>query len=246
MDVYQLHELYVFNNERRENLLKKALEKPTKFEQMQFVVDYFLNNLPLETIAEIDGVNPKVVFPFAYDYSFLEDYSSENSRVQHYREYKPGAFGYTLPMGDNDVRVRPPIKIYPSIFALKMATCQMFASEIARFALDFGIDCKIIKKFTPCYDNFIGTDTKFNQMAYDRLIHMNHYYNIITIDGVDYKIDIAGGLTCLDFNKNHPESAVDPNLFYFSTKDINPFEPMIPPMKLVSADNKHPAGNNFE
>lgn len=215
MDQFEMAEVYIFNNERRDRLLQAANEQPTPFLKLKFVVDYFINNLSLEQIAKIDTVPIESVKLFEYDYSFLEDYNSSFSRIQKVYEYKPGVFAYTLTQADTDLRDRT-TRIYPTIFALKMATCQMFASEIQRFAMDFGIDSKIQDAISYCYDNFSGSLTNLEHINYDRIVKMHHYYNILNIDGEELKVDIAGFLTALDYNENHPQVQIDTSNFYFS------------------------------
>ncbi len=101
----------------------------------------------------------------------------------------------------------------------------MFANEIKRFAHEFGIECEIVKTLETCYDNFNGITTAQKPPRTNRLINMHHYYNIVTIDGKKYKIDVAGYLTAQDFNKNYPEAIIDCQDFFFS-ENLNkkPFE----------------------
>lgn len=233
MTEQEMHEIYLFNNERRSFLLSKALEKPTPFEQMKYVVDYFTNTLPAEEIMSIDDTEN--VIQFCYDYSYLEDYNATFGRMQFCRAYKQDTFGITLPMAITDIRQRD-LRIYPTIFALKLATCRMFASEIARFAMDFGIECKIENEITPCYDNFFGMNQALQHTYIDRVIDMNHYYNTIIIDGQKLKIDISGILTGIDFNTNHPECPIDVSEFYFSQHTTsNPFKNiMLTPIEITT------------
>lgn len=226
MNIRQMAEVYQFNNNRRQRLLDEAKKQPTKFEQLQFVVDYFLNNLPVETICQIDEVPLSKLKLFKYDYSYLEDYNEPYSRYQPSEEYAPGCYAITLPQADVDKRGKRQAKIYPTTFALKKATCQMFANEIERFAMDFDIDAKIINEFQYCYDGFVGKNKKFEPVNRNRIIKMNHYYNIVTIDGKTYKIDIAGLLSTLDFIERNPGlMTIDISSFYFSENlTSTPFE----------------------
>ena len=218
-------EIYRINNTRREALLEEARKQSTPAAQIQFVADYFLNKLPKETIAKIDGTSPRNIKSFEYDYSYLDDMFSEQIRKQEAVEYAPGAKAITLPPAD-DFRVgNEHISIYPTVFTLKMATCIIFANEIQRFCRELGIEGRIEREVTHCSDNFNGFATSGEQIQTDQIVKMMHYYNIITIDGVEYKLDIASALTTLDFNINHPEIYIDPCMFYFSTNiSAKPFD----------------------
>ena len=176
-------------------------------------------------IAKIDGVSEEEVLPFKYDYSFLEDVKSDLNRLQESRRYDAHRSAVTLKSVDDDRRGSEHINVYPTIYSLKMATCKMFASEIQRFAHDFGIESQMVEKFTWCYDHFDGLSTTRQPIKTDRIINMYHYYNVLTINGKPLKLDIAGVLTSQDFNKDHSSIAIDPNDFYFS-EDLtkNPFE----------------------
>ena len=223
MSPIEMHDMFVFNGKRRETLLNEALQQGSAEDQLKFVVDYFLNKLPPSVIAKIDGESEDSIMPFKYDYSFLEDYKSFDSRRREDRRWG-SQYGVSLPQVDNDIRGTEKIKIYPALYALKMGTCNMFASEIQRFAYDFGIESQIVEKMEYCYDKFDGFSTENREIHTDRLIKMLHFYNIVSIGGKKYKIDIAGFLTAQDFNRNHPGIRVDENKFYFSEKHKdNPF-----------------------
>lgn len=219
---YELAEIFQINNTKRDNLLKMALKQPSKFEQIKYIADYFTNLLSLEEIAFIDGTTLESTVPFIYDYSFLEDYKNF-ARTQQLREFTPGGFAPTIPVaiieGHNNTR------IYPSIYALKMATCHMFASEIDRFCKELDIKSDIVNKITPCYDHFDGTNDGGEEIHTDYIVNMDHYYNILDFDGTKLKLDIAGILTAIDYNLTHPDRNINLERFYFS-EDIhsNPFE----------------------
>ena len=225
MNFKQCQELYQFNNARRAVLYAEAAKQGSPEQQIKFVADYFTNNLPIDVIAKIDGVSEEEVLPFKYDYSFLEDVKSDLNRLQESRRYDAHRSAVTLKSVDDDRRGSEHINVYPTIYALKMATCKMFASEIQRFAHDFGIESQMVEKFTWCYDHFDGLSTTRQPIKTDRIINMYHYYNVLTINGKPLKLDIAGVLTSQDFNKDHSSIAIDPNDFYFS-EDLtkNPFE----------------------
>ena len=133
--------------------------------------------------------------------------------------------GITLPAAD-DIRVGlEHISIYPTIYALKLGTCKMFANEIRRLCHDLNIKCKIHDELANCYDKFDGTSTTGKPINTNRIMKMHHYYNIITIDDVDYKLDIAGALTAMDYNQNQTGLLIDPARFYFSQEfETNPFD----------------------
>ena len=217
MDYFGMVDVYQFNNARRERLLNKAKEQATKLEQIKFVVDYFLNNLPMSDILEIDEVDPMCLKLFEYDYSFLEDHRASFPRKQVFEYYTPTKKAITLHQADNDIRNGKVAKIYPTIFALKKGTCKMFANEIKRFAMDFDIDCEIVEEPAFCYDGFCGFNTNNERVELNDLRLMLHYYNIITLNGKQYKIDIAGFLSALDFMKNNPQyNPFTIEDFYFS------------------------------
>lgn len=224
MSFQEMHDIYVFSCERRQALLAEAQKQETPEMQMQFVADYFLNRLDTRQIAKIDGVDEKDVVPFKYDYSYLEDYGSDDVRRKEVRKWGRWRYGFNLPQADVDNRKKEQVGIYPAMYAIKMGTCIMFANEIQRFSYDLGIDCKIEQTLDYCYDNFDGFSTENKEMHTDRLIKMLHYYNVVSIGGQDFKLDIAGFLTAEDFNENHPELEIDLSQFYF-TEDIdkNPF-----------------------
>ncbi len=218
MSQFEMRDMYVFNCERREILLKEALKQNDKEAQFKFVVDYFLNKLDPAVVSKIDGIEVREILPFKYDYSFLEDYGSFDVRRKFDRRWGNGHYGFSMSQVDNDCRSSEKIRVYPAVYALKMGTCVMFASELQRFARDFDLESQIVEKMEFCYDNFNGSSIESKQINTDRLIRMQHFYNIVTINGKKYKIDIAGYLTAEDFNKNHPELRVDENEFYFSEK----------------------------
>ena len=76
-----------------------------------------------------------------------------------------------------------------------------------------------------CYDNFLGYNVNDEIVEINDLHLMHHYYNIINIDGINYKIDIAGFLLALDYLKNNPKiESFDIDEFYFSQSlERNPF-----------------------
>lgn len=215
LDFFDLQHVFLFNNSRRQNILDHAHQKPTVYEQLKFVVDYFLNNLSIEETAKLDSTTTEIVMPFIYDYSFVEDYKTF-ARDQFGREYEPGVFCCSLPMAMND-DVNHDLCVFPALFATKMGTCIMFANEIARIGLDLGFECEIVQSIEPFYDNFNGFNTNKEPVHTDQITKMRHYYNIVTLDGKKYKIDIAGALSAMQFNVNHPENPIDINQFYFST-----------------------------
>ncbi len=214
LDFFDLQQVFMFNNARRQVILDFAHQKPTVYEQLKFVVDYFFNNLSIEETAMLDGVSTENVMPFIYDYSYAEDFQTY-ARDQLGREYQPGAFCCSLPMAINDDRNRH-LNIFPSLYTAKMGTCIMFAHELARIGLDLGFECEIVESIEPFYDNFNGLNTNKEPVHTDQITKMRHFYNIITLDGKKYKIDVAGGLSAMQFNVNHPDMPIDINKFYFS------------------------------
>jgi hypothetical protein len=176
-------DIYAFNNKRRERLLSEAMNYDRAEDRLKFVVDYFLNKLDPAAVAQIDDCAEGKIVPFKYDYSFLEDYGSDDIRVQDTRRWGGFRHGVSLPQADNDIRPNEQIKIYPAVYALKMGTCVMFASEIQRFARDFGLESEIVKSMDDCYDKFDGMSTENKPIHTDRIIKMEHFYNVVVIDG---------------------------------------------------------------
>lgn len=224
MNYQEMRDSYIFNNQRRERLLGFASKKNNNLDKLKYVVDYFLNKLPADEIAKIDNVPKASILPFEYDYSFLQGNREQFTRKQTPREYEKGKFAISLSHADNDLRVKPHIRIYPNVYTVKRGTCIMFASELKRFAVDFGIDCEIVDEFTVCYDHYDGETSEGDAYKTDRLVEMHHYYNVFNVDGETFKIDIAGALTAMDFNKNHKEQKINVKDFYFTDKlKNNPF-----------------------
>lgn len=220
-----LTNIYQFNNSQREKLLQEALKFEAPEDQLKFVALYMTNALPIEVVAKIDGVEPKKVMPFMYDYSFLEDVRSEDNRRRASRPFcNYSGFSTSLNQADSMGFGRKQVRIFPAVYAIKMGTCVMFANEIKRFAQEFGLECDIVETLDLCYDNFKGNTTYHKNVSIDRLVTMHHYYNVVTINGERYKIDISGFLTAQDFNKNHPETAIKCEDFFFSKYlSYNPF-----------------------
>lgn len=203
--------IYEYNNMRRDRLIAKVEEQQSSIERIKFIVDYFTNNLNKETVAEIDNVQPNEVVDFKYDYSYVKGNETPFDRRSPFVSYPLGR-GVTISCVDRDVEVPGKPKIFPTIFALKMGTCIMFANEIKRLMSKIDIPCEIIITPTPvdCYDYFDGTDVEGNKINVNTIKPIIHAYNIITVDGKQFKIDIAGYLTAKDYNKNHPEGQVEP------------------------------------
>lgn len=229
IDFYSRNKINTYNNYIRERFLNRAMQMPSDREKVQFVVDYFTNNLPKDIIASIDDVSENRVVDFAYDYSFVKGNETPFPRKQERIRY-PMGFGVTLTSGDVDLEVVGRPRIYPTLYSLKMGTCIMFANEIQRIMAKLGIKSKMIE--TPigvdCYDRFTGTDVEFNKIDTNDIKKIKHFYNIVEIDGKKYKIDIAGFLTAKDFNKHKPskyKENIDITRFCM-TEDLNgnPFE----------------------
>lgn len=218
MSFANMRDMYILNNERRQSLLDEALKQKGSENQMKFVVDYFLNKLSPSIVAKIDGVSKADILNFKYDYSFLEDYGSFDARTKELREWGNNNLGYSISQVDVDRRGSDKIKIYPAVYALKMGTCAMFASEIQRFSHDFGLESRIVEKLDFCYDKFDGLSVEGLEIHTDRLIKMQHFYNVVKVGGKEYKVDISGFLTAEDFNRSHPDMKVEQNDFYFSDK----------------------------
>ena len=87
MSFKEMHDIYVFNCNRREALLSEAMKLDLPEERIQFVADYFLNKLDKSVIAKIDGVTEDKVVPFKYDYSYLEDYGTDDIRRKEVRRW---------------------------------------------------------------------------------------------------------------------------------------------------------------
>ena len=221
-----LAEIYKFNNNQRQRLLDAALKLNSPEEQLRFIALYMINGLPPEVIASIDNTTVKNIKDFKYDYSFLEDLSTNQNRQREVRPFcDDSGFATSLNQGDCLRCGKTQVRIFPSFYAVKMGTCVMFANEIKRFAHELGLECDIAETLECCYDNFDGTTTKGKPLKTDRIIKMHHYYNVITLNGERLKLDIAGLLTAQDFNKNHPEATINLEDFFFSKSvSSKPFE----------------------
>ena len=199
------------NDARRDNLINKALELDGEMARAKFIVDYFTSQLPKNIIAEIDGVNEKDVVPFQYDYSWIKGSETPYARKQ-IKVKSPVGEGSTFSIGllDIDVPGRP--MIYPSIIGLKLGTCKSFSHEMARLMHSVGVECKIVETEHPedCYDLFEGADVEGNHISVNTIKPIYHFYNVLTINGKEYKVDISGYLTAQDYNKNHPDGIKDP------------------------------------
>ena len=199
------------NDSRREVLINKALELNSESERAQFIIDYFTSQLPKSVIAEIDGVNEKDVVPFQYDYSWISGNETPFARKQKSVK-SPIGEGKTFSIGlhDRDVPGNP--IIYPSVIGLKLGTCKVFSHEIARLMHSVGVECTIIETENPvdCYDLFEGADEEGNHISVNTIKPIKHIYNVLTINGKQYKVDIAGYLTAIDYNKNNPNGIKNP------------------------------------
>ena len=217
------------NDSRREILINKALELGSEYEKAKFIVDYFTNNLPKNIVSQIDGVDENKVVDFKYDYSYIKGDETPFARKQQ-PVNSPVGEGITFSTGLHDIDIPGHPMIYPSVIGLKLGTCKIFSHEIARIMHSVGIKCEIVetKKPVSCYDLFEGTDEHDNHISVNTIKPMYHIYNVITIDGKQYKVDVAGYLTSQDYNHYHPDGIkfpIDTSRFCM-TEDIasNPFE----------------------
>ncbi len=234
MSPRQIGAILECNEKRRDNLLEMAKSLDSESARARFVVDYFTNKLPKETIASIDEVEENKVSNFSYDYSYIKGNSMFETREQKSVGFSySGGYvsGKTIMSTGNDIFIEGRPKIFPSIFALKMGTCTMFAHEMKRLMHELDVPCDLIETDTPidCYDLYSGKDeaegTPINVNGISKIYHA---YNIITLNGEPLKVDIAGYLTAQDFNEKHPigrENPIDPDNFYFSQNiNENPFQ----------------------
>ena len=234
MSPRQIGEILECNEKRRDNLLEMAKALDSKSARAQFVVDYFTNKLPKGTIASIDEVDANNISNFSYDYSFVKGNESFEARTQKSVGFSySGGYvsGKTIMSTGNDLSIDGGPKIFPSIFALKMGTCTMFAHEMKRLMAELDVPCELIEtnKAIDCYDLYSGKDeVEGNEINVNAIKKMYHAYNIITINNQPLKVDIAGYLTAQDFNEKHPigrENPIDPDNFYFSPNiNENPFQ----------------------
>lgn len=225
----QKEKVYKFNLQRRENLIKYLDTLDTTIDKVRFVVDYFTNRLPKEVVSKIDKVDESVVLDFEYDYSFINGKDTKYPRRQICRAY-PDGFGITLGSIGQDYEIDDITKpeVYPTLFALKMGTCIMFANEIQRIMYLLGVESRIVvSNNQDMYDCYDGHDIEFNKISVDEIRKFTHYFNVVKIDGKEYKVDVAGYLTANDYNLNHFKDGqiIDLSQFYFS-EDLynNPFE----------------------
>ncbi|MCQ2555716.1 MAG: hypothetical protein MJ149_00080 [Clostridia bacterium] len=222
----ELVNMYEFGKQRRARLLQACNQhtgkgKDTaedKMKKVKFVVDYFLNRLNKDLIKQIDGTQE--FKPFMYDYSFLDSKVAKKEFKKV--EYAEGHIGQSWANVDIDRRNKQ-ADIYPSTYALKMATCTMLAREMMRICLDLGIDAEVKNAsayFYDCYEN------EKDKVYLDNINLTRHYWIEIKLDGVIYKVDLAGALVAEDWNKNHPEFKIDidKSFIFVDPQTANPFD----------------------
>ena len=225
--------IMLLSRKRFQNLVNYAKSIKDPMERLTFLIDYFLNKTDESVAKQIDETNS--FMPFEYDYSFL--YLPGEERIARNRSCGSWLSSTSLADSISDPNV---VQInnqgqksfsheYVSMFATKMGTCKMIANEFQRLMFYcFADDCQkpnqsnraninnlcaIINKDAFCYDFYDSKSLKVNEV---RL--MNHYYNVVTIGGKKYKIDIAGALTMLDYAKNFGQKNPDLSSFICELK----------------------------
>ncbi|MBQ8451776.1 MAG: hypothetical protein IJ538_03260 [Clostridia bacterium] len=221
-EVEMIQEAIKVSRMRYKNLIKHAKKISNDEEKLAYLIKYFLNELDSEEIKQIDGTSEFI--PFIFDYSFL--YDPRENRQQSFR-FCEGLHIRSSCEALTDSRLSSKPKEYATVFAAKMATCEMLANEFQRLMFDafvensndydlfnkYPIDnlCKIIcREKENCYDHyegyFMATD---KSVKIDRVIPMLHYYNLVTLNGKKYKVDLAGSLMAMDYAKNNGLKGVD-------------------------------------
>ena len=134
---------------------------------------------------------------FEFDYSVLisdDELEDRNQKEKDFIVDGKRYFGKTARAVDFIDGYDYPV--CPSIYALKMGTCAYFSREIEYFAKQFGVEYEHRNEVKVCYDGY------GQNKGDDRLRPMLHHYTVLTIDGVECKIDIAGAIMARDYVKN--------------------------------------------
>jgi len=191
--------MFLLNEQRRAKLRDNASLMSTQFDKIQYICNCFLKD-------------------YRFDYSVLISKTETEDRPQEYVtfEWQGGSFmNATVAMVSPDEKHG--ISLSPSVHALKMGTCAIFSAELEWFAKEFGIKCERIQKVMFCYDDYkkVKSENKIRQMI--------HHYVVMDLDGSKYKIDVAGALMAMDYNKNNTVK-INPADFMFVEPDkVNPF-----------------------
>lgn len=200
-ELKQQHYMKLLNDQIREDMLKRAKTKKSDYDKVASLCKDFLT--------------------YEYDYSVLMSQDgSGKPRVQKEKSFSYNGETYysgTVRMIDPDPKHH--LALSPSIHALKMGTCASFSRELEWFARELGLEYEIVDTCTVCYDNFSSRTEK------PILRDMLHRYIVLFLDGMKYKIDIAGALMAKDYKSKHQDSKISAGDFVLVDKDSkNPFD----------------------
>ena len=229
------------SRERFFNLASYAKNIKDKKLRLEFLVNYFLNDIDPKIAMQIDETT--CFYPFKYDYSFI--YLPGQGRIQEQRNCGKNIYSISLSESITDSSMSQfddaGTKISPlefaTMFALKMGTCKMLANEFQRLMFYSFVDniqdynlanrfdmtnlCRIINKKALCYDHFEGKlEDTLKSVKIDEIRQMNHFFNVVFIDGKIYKIDLAGALTMKDYALDHSLKNADLSSFICEIKNL--------------------------
>lgn len=171
----------------------------------------------------------KLLTEYEFNYSELYFFNELDNGRQHKtkkfnyngKEYKAYAIDMKSAIFDIDEEKPNETPVFHYVHALKMGVCKSFAHEIEWFAKEFGLKSEIVVCDTIGYDGWVNPKGEYTSPV---LTKQEHFYNVVNLDGVEYKIDIAGALMAKDYGKRFPNSQVSPQQFVMVDKNAkNPF-----------------------
>ena len=201
-ELKQQHNMKLLNDQIRGEMLARAESKKSDYDKVASLCNDFLTS-------------------YEYDYSVLMPQDgSEKPRMQKEKSFSYNGKTYysgTVRMIDPDPKHH--LALSPSIHALKMGTCASFSRELEWFAKELKLKYEIVDTRAVCYDNFSSRTEK------PILRDMLHRYIVLFLDGMKYKIDIAGALMAKDYKRKHPDSKISAGDFVLVDEDSkNPFD----------------------
>lgn len=214
VNIDTLQHMKKLNDEIREDFIKNASQYSSDFDKFQYIVARFLRE-------------------YEFDYSVLRSENELDSRpfrekcfVVDGKKY----FGQTTKAIDGGNRWE--FSVSPSLHALKMGTCAYFSREIELFCKEFKVDYRHINDDIFCYDGHESI------RAEDEVRKMSHHYSVLSLDGNEYKVDVAGAIMAIDYKRKYPNSNIKPEDFVF-VDDVgkNPFDDISKNIKSQPGEN---------
>lgn len=187
------------NHELRLKLKDEASAFSSEFDKMQYICQKFLTE-------------------YEYNYSGLtyinEFYNGRPHKTKTFvhngKSYKACAINVYNAIFDDGDKKPNETQVFHYVHALKMGVCKSFAQEIEWFAKEFNLKSEVVKCGTIGYDGWVNPKGEY---TFPVLTEQEHFYNVVTLDGVEYKIDIAGALMAKDYSKRFPNRQVSPQQF---------------------------------